>query len=192
MKLKPAVLAVSLLAFAANAANAGSWSFGLNGGAGMPTGDFGNLAGTGWNIGVTTTSMVNEKWGFGADLGYHSWGASDDIEALLGPGESYSLRGIQATGHAVLRVPTNGNITPYFKVGTGLYNLAEKLEDASGDLSNSESRFGFNFGAGMLFSTQGNMTWGFNGTYHIAPADNNGIDADVFTVGLNMNWGMGN
>ena len=189
MKLKSAILAVSLLAFGAGAAHAGTWSLGLNGGAAMPTGDFGDVASTGWNVGVNATNQVNDKWGFGADLGYHSWGVSDDMEALLGPGESMSFSAIQGTGFAVMRFPTSGSATPYVKFGAGMYNVGAKLESPSGDADDSESNFGFNFGAGMNFATQGTMNWGLGGAYHIINTED--VSTNMFTLGLNVNFGMG-
>jgi hypothetical protein len=43
----------------------------------------------------------------------------------------------------------------------------------------------------MHFATQSNMMWGVNGAYHIIPAEEDlGSDANVFTLGLNVMWGM--
>ena len=193
MKLKSAILAVSMLAFGAGMANAGSWSLGLNGGAAMPTGDFGDAASTGWNFGVNATNMVNEKWGFGADLGYHSWGATDELnegaEFLYGPGSEFSFSAIQGTGFAVVRFPTSGSATPYMKFGAGVYNIGAKLESPSGDADDSNSELGFNFGGGMNFATQGNMSWGLGGAYHMIQTE--GESTNMFTLGMNVNFGMG-
>ena len=184
MKLKSAILAVSMLAFGAGMAHAGSLSLGLNGGAGMPTGDFGDVASTGWNVGVNATNQVNEKWGIGADLGYHSWGAKEEV---LSPGQDLSFSAIQGTGFAVMRFPTSGSATPYVKFGAGMYNVGFKSQNPDGDDSSSD--FGFNFGAGMNFATQGNMSWGLGGAYHIINTDV--TDTNMFTLGLNVNFGMG-
>jgi opacity protein-like surface antigen len=188
MKLKSAILAVSLLAFGAGAAHAGPWTLGLNAGAGMPNGDFGDAASTGWNAGVSATNMVSGNWGIGADLGYHSWGASDDLKAALAPGESFSFSAIQATGHAMYNFPTQGNAKPYVKFGVGMYNLGAKFESPSGNADDSNSDLGFNFGAGMNFATQGNMSWGLGGAYHVIKDDPS--NANVVTFGLNLNFGM--
>lgn len=192
MKLKSAVLSMALLAVGAGAASAGSWYVGGNVGAGIPMGDYGDVAATGWNAGLTATNVGNGRWGFGADLGYHSWNASDDVQDALLPDESIKWNAMQATGHAMYRFPTQSHAKPYVKFGAGLYNLGFKYESDSGDLDESESKFGFNFGAGMQFATQSNMVWGFNGAYHIVSAEDDlGTDANVFTLGLNVMWGLG-
>lgn len=188
MKLKSAVLAVSLLAFGAGAAHAGSWSLGLNGGAGMPTGNFGDFASTGWNVGVNATNMVNNNWGFGADLGYHAWGAKEEV---LSPGEDLNFSAIQATARGIYQFQTNSNMQPFMQMGLGMYNLGQKSEGGpSGDYDNSSSELGFNFGAGMNFATQGDMRWGISGLYHSIQTE--GESTNMFTLGLNVNFGMGN
>jgi opacity protein-like surface antigen len=198
MKLKTAVLAVSLLAFGAGMAHAGSWSLGLNGGAAKPTGDFGDAAATGWNVGVGMNNMVNSTWGIGADLGYHSWGGSDDYNSALqvlsgDPSAKGSFSAIQATGAVSYHFPTNGNVHPYLKGGLGLYNVKASLESSAGNADDSWSKLGYNFGAGMNFATQGNMQWGFNGAYHMVQTkDDLGANTNMFTVGMNVNFGMGN
>lgn len=195
MKLKSAVLAISMLAFAAGAAHAGSWSLGLNGGMAKPTGDFGDAAATGWNVGVGMTNMINSNWGIGADLGFHSWGGSDDynnaLQVLSGdPSMEGSFSALQATGAVSYHFPTNGNVHPYLKGGLGMYNLKAKVESSSGDADDSSSELGFNFGAGMNFATQGTMQWGFSGLYHSIQTE--GQSTNMFTVGMNVNFGMGN
>ena len=195
MKFKAMILSVALLAFGVGAANAGSNWVGFSGGAGIPTGDYGDAAATGWHLGVTGTHMVNDQWGFGADLGYHAWGGSPDLnaaaETLFGPGSEFSFSAIQASGHAVMNFPTQSNVKPYAKVGLGLYNIAEKLTSPSGDDNTSKSKFGLNFGGGMDFAGSGNMRWGLNGAYHLVPAkDDFGADISFFSLGVNMMWGM--
>ena len=200
MKLKSAILAMTLLAMGAGAANAGQWYIGGTGGAGIPTGDYSNAAATGWNAAATVTNVLNDQWGIGADLGYHSWNASKDaqdaLELALGAGTKAKTSAVQATAHAMYRFPTTSNAKPYAQVGAGLYNLAAEISDsptASANTSNSWSKLGFNVGAGMNFATSSNMMWGMNGTYHIIPAKNDfGSDVNMFTVGLNVMWGVSN
>jgi opacity protein-like surface antigen len=191
MKSKVTFLGAALLILCTGAASAGTNMIGINGGAGIPTGDYGDAAGNGWNLGVTGTHMVNDQWGFGADLGYHAWGASSDVEDALLPGEDISWTAFQANAHAMMQFPTQSNVKPFAKVGLGIYNLGFKFESPSGDLDASESKLGFNFGGGMLFSTTSNMKWGFNGAYHIVPAEEDlGSDVNFFSVGVNLLWGL--
>jgi outer membrane protein with beta-barrel domain len=192
MKIKAAILGVALIVMTAGAANAGSWWIGGHGGVGFPTGDYGNVASTGWNLGLTGTNMVNENWGFGGDLGYHSWGGSNDMnavaETLYGPGSSWSWSAIQATGHATYAFSTTSNVKPFAHMGLGLYSISAKLDSPSGNATDSQSKLGFNLGGGVNFATHGNRTWGFDGTYHVIPAD--GTNVDTFSLGLHVLWGM--
>jgi opacity protein-like surface antigen len=147
----------------------------------------------GWNAGVTGTHMVNTNWGFGGDVNYHSWNGSEDAntaaELAFGPGSEYSWSAVQATAHGVYRFPTNSNVRPYAKFGTGIYNVKLALDSPSGDAEASESNLGFNFGGGMNFATSSNMMWGVNAAYHLIQAD--GGDINEFSLGMNLLWGVG-
>ena len=100
MRFRAAVLGAALLMLSAGAASAGSNYVGMTGGAGFPTGDYGDAAATGWNFGATGTHYVNDMWGFGADLCYHGWGGSEDAneaaELAFGPGSEFSFTALQA------------------------------------------------------------------------------------------------
>lgn len=195
MKFKAAVLGVALMAATVSAAHAGSNWIGFSGGAGIPTGDYGDAAATGWHLGATGTHMVNDTWGIGADLAYHAWGGSDDLnaamEAAFGPGSEISWSAIQADVHGTMMFPTQSNVKPYAQVGLGLYNVSAKLSSPSGDDDTSKSKLGFNLGGGMNFSNTGNMRWGVGAGYHIIPAEDDlGSDVNFFSVGVNMLWGL--
>jgi opacity protein-like surface antigen len=194
MKRKSALIGFAILAVLAGAANAGTNTFGVTGGMGIPTGDYGDAAAKGWHIGATGTHMVNPQWGFGGDVAYHAWSASDDVntgaEALFGPGSEFKWSALQTTVHALMAIPTTSNVKPYAQVGVGLYNVGLKLDSPSGNVSDSKSKLGFNFGGGFNFAASSNMTLGLNGAYHMVPAkDDLGADVDFMQVGVNVLWG---
>ena len=198
MKFKSAILGMALLALCAGAAHAqGTNWVGVNAGVGAPSGDYGNAAATGWNLGVNGTHMLNDQWGVGADLGYHAWNASKDLqaatEALYGPGAEFKWSAIQATGNTMFRFPTTGSVQPYAKVGVGMYSLHAKLSGSgSGNSDASENKLGYNFGAGVQVASSGNMKWGVNGAYHVIPAQKSfGSDVNEFSFGVNLMWGVG-
>lgn len=191
MKFKSVVLSAALLMFGVGAANASATWLGVNGGAGVPSGDFGDVAATGWQFGATGTRMVNDQWGFGGDVNYHMWNASDDLANTFGPGEELKMSALQATAHVMMAFPTQSTVSPYAKVGLGVYNVGSKFESPAGDTDNSESNFGFNFGGGMNFATSGNMRWGVNAAYHVVNTDSN-TDVNIMTFGVNVLWGVGN
>src|SRR5688572_32351680 len=130
MKFKSVVLCAALLTFGVGAANASSNWLGVNGGAGVPTGDYGDAASTGFQFGVTGTHMMNDQWGIGGDIGYHMWNASDDANAAaelaFGPGSEFKWNALQATAHVMVAVPSQGTVSPYLKGGMGIYNVGLK------------------------------------------------------------------
>jgi opacity protein-like surface antigen len=192
MRSKALILAVALLVLGVGAANAGTNWIGFSGGAGIPTGDFGNAASTGWHLGATGTHMMNDQWGIGGDLGYHAWGGSSDAnsaaEVLFGPGSKFSYTAFQATAHAVMTFPTQSNVKPYANAGLGVYDIGSKLSSPTGDATSSDTKLGFNFGGGMNFVSSGNMRWGLDAAYHIVPDSNSNFD--FFTLGVNLMWGL--
>ena len=196
MKAKSAILAVSLLVLCAGGASAqGSFSFGVDGGASLPTGNYSDAANTGWHAGGCGTYMMNSTWGIGADLNYHRWGGSDAMNAaavtLFGAGSTISWSAIQVTPNVQYRIPTQTSIKPYAQVGVGLYSLSSKLSSPSGDATTSKSKLGFNFGGGMDMVSGSSMSWGIDTGYHIISAQNDlGTDVNNFTFGLHMKWGM--
>jgi opacity protein-like surface antigen len=197
MKFRSLVLSAALLISGVGTANASSTWLGIQGGAGVPTGDYGDVAVTGFQFGVLGTHMVNDQWGFGGDLNYHMFNSSDEVNAAaevdFGPGSEIKWNTIQGTAHVVMNIPTRGGVNPYLKGGFGLYNLGIKLVSPSGDTSDSESKFGFNVGAGMNFASSGKMRWGVNAAYHIVSAEEDlGANVNVMTLGLNVLWGVGN
>src|SRR5215510_1129489 len=143
MKFKAAVLGVALMASCVGAAHAGSNWIGFSGGAGIPTGDYGDAAATGWHLGATGTHMMNDQWGIGGDLAYHAWGASDELkaatEATFGPGSEFSWSAIQANVHGTMMFPTQSNVKPFAQAGVGLYNVTAKLTSPAGDDNTSKS-----------------------------------------------------
>lgn len=193
MKFKIVVLCAALLAMGAGAANAASNWVGVVGGAGVPTGDYGDAATTGWQLGATGTHMLNEKWGVGADVGYHAWNGSSDAnsaaEAAFGAGSEWKWSAIQATAQATYALPAKGSLASYLKGGLGFYGVTGKLNSPSGDVTDTQNKLGYNIGAGMNFASSGSTRWGLVGQYHIVPIDNQNVD--FMTFGINMMWGVG-
>jgi hypothetical protein len=185
MRIKAAVLAVTLCMFAGSAYAGSTW-IGGNGGVGLPTGDYGDMAATGWHLGGTAMRQVNENWGFGGELGYHSWGGSNLVNV---GGDKWNFSAVQATGQARFMIPSSGNVKPYLSAGVGMYSFGAKLTSASGNMDTSESDMGFNFGAGMNFMSKGNSTWGFDGSYHVINTSGT-VDATGFNLGVHMLWNV--
>jgi opacity protein-like surface antigen len=194
MLRKAAILGIAMLAVLAGSANAGTNWFGVTGGMGIPTGDYSDAAANGWHIGATGTHMMNDQW-----ASARTWritrGAARTTRTRpprwrFGPGSEFKWSAIQATAHGVMAIPTQGSAKPYLKAGLGLYDLGLKLDTPGGNVSDSNSEFGFNVGGGVNFVTHSSMRWGVDAAYHIVQAKNDvGSDVNFFQVGLDVMWG---
>lgn len=156
----------------------GNWTFGINGGATMPTGDFSNVAATGWNFGGQVDYWMNPTWSLGADGAYHSGNGSSSFNdalvanPLFGPGTQFSWSSFQYGVHATYHIPTQGGqMYPYLQGGMGGYNMGAKIDGGLLPGSTSDNKFGFNIGAGMDFRASPNMNLGVSGTYHYVTTD---------------------
>jgi opacity protein-like surface antigen len=179
------VMLTAASAFAAGSTNktsndtgtpSGSWTFGLQGGASMPTGDYGELASTGWNFGGQADYWMNSQWGFGADIAYHANSATDDVNTaldLVDPGSEMTFSTMQFGVHSTYMIPTQGGtMFPYLQGGAGSYNVKAKIDGgALPAVEDSENKFGFNMGAGVDFRASPTVNLGVNGTYHYISAD---------------------
>ena len=127
-------------------------SFGIAGGATIPTGDVADFYGTGFNImGTLGIQPVAMPVGLRFDVAWHNLGLDED---LVGGDD---LRVLSGTANAVLTVSNTGGIKPYLIGGLGAYNL-----DAGGD---SETKFGLNGGGGLEFPLAGFSTF-IEARYH--------------------------
>ncbi len=193
MKFKTLAAAAFALALAASPSHAaGSTSFGINVGVNLPTGDFGDIASLGYFGGVTGTMMINDQFGIGGDINFHSFGVNNDYEealaVLAGESVDVSWSAIQVTPHAKFLFSKGGDFIPYARVGLGIYNTKFKIETAtSGDSEESSSDFGYNLGIGGMKKLGDKMAMGVELLYHSISSE--GESANLFTVGGVLNFG---
>ncbi len=84
----------------------------------------------------------------GAEVGYHSLG-SEEI-AVPGGTQKTSFSTWRFTGDIMARGVT-GTVRPYGVGGLGIYPLRGATEGPLGDASNTETKFGFHLGGGLMF-----------------------------------------
>ncbi|MEP7383211.1 MAG: outer membrane beta-barrel protein [Gemmatimonadota bacterium] len=132
-------------------------SVGIGGGGTVPVGDFANDVKTGWNglAYLQYEPLSGAPWAVRAEAQYSKAKYTDDLLLDAGAGEGDDLSnkvlyvGISAVYHLARPAAT---ARPYLIGGLGLYQQTASLTDASGiSLSDSESGFGFNGGAGIRF-----------------------------------------
>ena len=187
------LMAMAFMAVMASSAGAaGNSSWGVTGGAAVPTGDFSNAANTGYNFGGTGTVMLNQSWGVGADVAYHMWNGSSDLntgtQLLLGdPSAEWKFSAIQGTGNLQYMIPAQGVVHPWLKGGLGLYDIKAKLDSDSGSSDSSENDFGWNLGGGFNYAVSPAYSLGLGGAYHAiqtSPSTTN-----LFTVNATLLFG---
>lgn len=207
MKLAGAVVGV-VLVLCVGEAHAGSVLLGLAGGAGLPAGNFDEIAQGGWHIGGTATWMYRPRSGLGVDVAYLGLGAGPDPKAVEvgGPGSTFEPSVIQMTGHYLRLVSTEGPVTPWFKLGLGSYISKLRVEGGQVTSDNSHQSFGLNAGIGANYTVGERWAIGISGTYHhfqrkkVPPPDPAFIFSDedtgdleatgVYTLAATLTWGI--
>ena len=195
----------ALLSLAAPAARANEMSFGLKGGVAIPTGDYGDVFGLGFMGGVYGDYGVTPQFAIGVDVvgNFHSLKSDlkDQLEAppfgLTGVKDNFTV--IQFGVHGKWQqASTTG---PEVMVGVALYNGHEKFEGTDPgppvvDLSDdsSDTKFGFNVGAGYKFWHNETMTLGIEGSFHNVsdafkdPNTGDSKSAQYVSVGLDLGF----
>ncbi|MGI8547956.1 MAG: outer membrane beta-barrel protein [Gemmatimonadaceae bacterium] len=162
-----AVAAITITsATAARAQGASSptrpFSFGVSGGAAVPTGDLSDVASVGYNVtGSLGLSVPTLPVGLRVDGAYNSFGIKNDLLTGTGAGNvDGNARVLSLTGNLVLPIPLV-LIRPYLIGGAGIYNvrLSATATDQNGTSSGSasESKFGFNLGAGVTIRSRASI-----------------------------------
>jgi opacity protein-like surface antigen len=107
---------------------------------GAPGGSIGGHAGL--------YAAVHSVIGIGAEAGYHSLG-SEEV-AVVGGTQKTSASTLRFTGNVIAR-GVAGAVRPFAVGGLGVYPLRASTEGPLGDASDTESKFGFNLGGGLMF-----------------------------------------
>jgi hypothetical protein len=173
----------------------------------VPTGQSGIGADLGFNAGARATIMSRPTVGFCAELGYHRWPGSPYANATLDAffsglsgvpitGSKLTLGAFEANGSVKVVPPVKGPVSPWFRVGAGLYRVSthlripkDQLEAAGWQVSSESSssasyEFGYVGGAGLGFKSGGRVRSGLEASYHyLVKKDESGANLTVFTLG---------
>ncbi len=138
-------------------------SFGVGGGATIPTGSSGDAFKTGWHgLALVRFKPAASPVGFQIDGMYHRLGFTDEQASLVGDGK---LQMINGTANVVFSFPVSEEtrFRPYLLGGVGLYNSKAKFDVGPDGESNTD--FGFNAGAGFDVGFGGG-TFFIEGRFH--------------------------
>jgi hypothetical protein len=180
-----ATLLCAAPAFAADSPDSRTW-FGPQVGMPLVTARVGSGL-TGMDTGFTIDHMENEYFGVGLDVAYHYWPADDSYRAsferylrrtyyqkLAAP--QWAFTATQVTVHLKGVAPGFRGITPWGRVGAGLYVLSENVEEPDYSGSNvlymgtppdrNHEGYGGFVSVGFDFRRTRHTAWGVGGTYH--------------------------
>ncbi|HSM09236.1 MAG TPA: outer membrane beta-barrel protein [Gemmatimonadota bacterium] len=154
------------------------------GGLSAPTGDYGDVADTGWLGAVGVTFPVGEAglWAGAEGLYGQNSFSSDAVD------ENYKL--FSAMGILGYDIQTQSSVSPYVFGGLGLMSLSSSIEG-----SDSESGFGWQLGGGVGFETGGNISPFVEARYQSASigdeADLTDLTVSVFGIEAGVSIGLG-
>ena len=143
-------------------------------GASVPMGDFGDLSNVGYHLGgLIEYKPASLPLGLRGELTYHRNGLKDDIFGDIDGNFSQ----IDFVGNALVPFgAATSTARPYVIGGLGLYRLKMSAEFEGEEGSDTETKLGLNFGAGLTFNLSGFETF-VETRFH-----------SVFAEGSNMNF----
>ena len=146
--LRAALTSLSLVFVAAAAPAQGQFTFGLAGGATIPSGSLDDRQNLGFN-GLATVQLGVPAFPFQlrADLQYNSFGGKRFSDALNQTINGNDTRVISGTLNGVFS-PLAGPVKPYLIGGVGYYDTQLTGTDAT-------RKLGYNYGAGVKFGLTG-------------------------------------
>ncbi|MGI8499233.1 MAG: outer membrane protein [Gemmatimonadaceae bacterium] len=169
-------------------------SFGIVGGATLPTGDLSDAAKTGWHAGgAVQFSVPMIPVGLRADVMYHHLGLKDATQSIEGTTLTEKFSMITGTLNGMFMVPmaAGGMVKPYVIAGVGAYNLRSSVDCSGsctgiGTASDNSTKFGLNGGAGVQFGLAGLSTFVEARYHHVfSGSDGGGTVAIIpITVGI--------
>jgi opacity protein-like surface antigen len=152
MKMKRIGLLVAALAFGAMMFAPGAEAqarIGLAAGLAVPTGDFGDVAKSGFNVeGSAEFRPEAMPFGIRADVFYNRFAIDEDAT-----GESGNFRTFGAALNAIFQM-AGVSASPYLLVGPAIHNVGGDVDDSSVDIE-SETKFAAQGGVGVKFPLSG-------------------------------------
>ena len=130
-------------------------------GASVPMGDFGDGADLGFHLGgLIEYKPASLPMSLRGELTYHRNGLKDDFFGSDFGSIDGNFSQIDFVGNAVMPFGDAASTArPYVIGGLGLYRLKASAEFEGVDISDTQTKFGLNFGAGLTFNLSGFETF---------------------------------
>jgi outer membrane protein W len=181
-------LLLSLVVF--SSAFAAGGTLGVNGGLAMPTGDYGDAFGLGFQGGVYGDYLVNPQFAIGVEVDYVNTPVKSDFK-VEGVDIKFSI--IPILLQAKWLPEMKGNVAPYLVVGGGYYmmtaTMAAALEGVTVSVSADENKPGFMGGAGVDFKVNPQVKVGVFAKMHSILTED--TSTMYFNGGVSVGFGVG-
>jgi len=143
------------------------------GGAGIPSGDFGDYWTTGLILGARGDYMLSPAMSLGLNFAYLKNDPSDMYKEQMETFgiDSAKFTTIVVSGRFGYWFQTGGQFTPYIVVGLGLYNISEEYTMSSVTEKVSQSAFGGSLGAGANVQVNETIAINLEANYNTTSAD---------------------
>lgn len=154
-RLSFALLVVPMVGLAclAPTASAGSpITLGLGGGITMPTNDTGDVLKNGFHLrGLAEFHVPALPFGLRGALGYQKMNVQDALQAAtsMTNGQSQILSGLAGVTFPLM---SSGPVRPYITASLGAFHVKGEADSSGVSVSNTETRFGIDGGAGLKFA----------------------------------------
>ena len=154
----------------------GAWLIDGNAGVGIPTGDLGDLFGSGLLVGASV-GYLSAPFEIGVDVSMTQNDMSGEWEeAHVAIGAEDELKFFQYGVHARWMSPSQSTLSPYFGVGLGGYNIKERYTEGDLEEEPSETVLGVNARAGLNYWISSAWGIGADLSYHTAWLDEDGSE----------------
>lgn len=146
--------------------------------------------GGGLGFGAAYWRGISPQISWGAEVGYENLGSVDETttDPILLTTSTTKISGSVFRINPAFRYNFGTGVGPnfYAQAGAGLYSVSGKVEDATTGVStsDSQSKLGLNFGAGVGFPMGPKTRLHLQGNYHTVSTDGTSTNYVTFNAGI--------
>ena len=148
----------------------------------------GDAMGGGIGFGAAYWRGVSPSVSWGAELSYDNLGSAEYTDPLSSATTKYSASIVRVNPAMRYTFGPGVGTNFYAQGGVGYYNVKAKVEDSvAGSADNSESKIGFNFGAGVNFPVAPTTKMNVGLQYHTISTEGQSTNYIDFKAGIGFN-----
>jgi hypothetical protein len=192
MKTRRAIVLALLAVIAPATSLAAPIRIGPTAGLAVPFGDFGDVASTGFALGVTGDYALNDRFLVGGEIGWQTFGGSDDFEkglsATFGTEVDVKVTTMPFLVHGTMMIAPSERLSPYAKLSAGVYRTSFEFESSLGTDDDSSTDVGFGLGGGFLTGAD-KVKYGLDASLHFISTE--GETTNILLVRGQLLFGAG-